>query len=1341
MELKELTALARNPETTAEQLMDLAGRSDSVDRLLAKHASASPELLEQLSHSSDRTTRKAVAIHPNASKAVLLRLAPQFPGDFFKNPVFDWLLLEDPNLLFEIGGGVLKNVLKRAECPVSFMTWAAAHGSEQEQLAVAMNPKALGGVLQPLLKKGGRVAEAARQHANIGIVQDEEDLEDAFRAAFADAIASTGERLTLAQWPDYPVDWRLREERDWETFLCFGLTHQLAPSELVNSIFEATKENSELRETLASSCFSKNLALPEKFLIEFSRSETTFARLYVADCTSTPPQILAALAEDAQSEVRQRLAKNPSIPQEVLARLAIDIDRDVRSSCALNAAIPVKLIKVLANDSDVSVRSSLIYNSSTTVDIREKLAGSIEIEISTLWRLAKDSDEKVRIAVAGNPTASAELLTILAGDSSPHVRKQVSKNHVTPPEVQKLLDRGVTTQATQSTVGAIVGAVSGFGKKIRMELAKSIHTHIDLLVRLGDDSEIRVREAVAKNSSTSIEMLHKFSQESPLFFNYAVHEAVASHRSCPLDLLIKLGECPSVQVRKEVIRNKNFSMSYGLLKTLANDSDDGIRLEIARSRATPADLLEKLANDKDKSVRTAVAKNSNTSQNTLIKLGRDLEASVLEAISKNPATPSEIVAGLVRKACQEFYYLVGAPRKSKFWIKSLRSFERRDPDLFRACQEGDFLYLSDRMAEKACRKKDLSWRILGLSHRLAAPDVLAKRSRSTEWIERFAVARNPNTPLNVIQTLKKDANRLISRQAAVTASAMVAADQRRTQLIEVICSDSVNQNLLQEIRLRLKTMRRPDWRLYVSRWNQYLEPGQWLLLLSDREQSRLEMVLPESLKQSIVDFWSDPAVPFEILTGSAAKYGSLWAGEEYFFRPTLERDNRHWGVNLPSALSLMAENTKRERVLWWIGMNPNSPSHLLVRLAAKHPSFVAANSGAPLELLRKLENGSNGEVLFSLAKNRSTPVEILERLADEDRSFYGKLPGWVSVNPSTPPIVLAKMVRACESGAYRNPSTPGQVLGEFANDSEMSVRRDIAANPSTPRDALARLAGDREISVRKATAGNPSTPSDALGQLAKDPDTSVRKAIAGNPSTLAQDLIELGSDSEVGWMMSCKLASNPSTPEHVMKRVDDGEIFLESSVRGGHLSRNSNIPSEILSDILDQLEQLRDCTVVGLADDLFKVFRNVCLTLSQKGGDYRDTLLSVDPSNQLFASSSIVRQLAKLVMSLQPDAATPSENSVLHAWFDFLQEGLDQPRELALASVTDEEFRNAFRILEVMPEEGNKRAIARACKSKDWLARAAATYAEAINPSLLKMLLEDPVDVVRQCAVARLRLQ
>ena len=88
--------MARDAQSTPQQLLGALGVHGAIDRLLAKHPNASPELLERLSHSSDKPTRRGVAINANAAKEVLLRLAPQFPGDFFKNPAFDWLVLEDP---------------------------------------------------------------------------------------------------------------------------------------------------------------------------------------------------------------------------------------------------------------------------------------------------------------------------------------------------------------------------------------------------------------------------------------------------------------------------------------------------------------------------------------------------------------------------------------------------------------------------------------------------------------------------------------------------------------------------------------------------------------------------------------------------------------------------------------------------------------------------------------------------------------------------------------------------------------------------------------------------------------------------------------------------------------------------------------------------------------------------------------------------------------------------------------------------------------------------------------------------------------------------------------------
>ena len=117
-------------------LSALAGVSVKADRVIARHANAASELLKQLSNSLDKQTRRNVVLNPQTPTAILLQLAPTFPGEFFLNPVFDLLLMENPNLLFELPVGVLKNILKRPDCPDSFLHWAARYGDKSHQLAL-----------------------------------------------------------------------------------------------------------------------------------------------------------------------------------------------------------------------------------------------------------------------------------------------------------------------------------------------------------------------------------------------------------------------------------------------------------------------------------------------------------------------------------------------------------------------------------------------------------------------------------------------------------------------------------------------------------------------------------------------------------------------------------------------------------------------------------------------------------------------------------------------------------------------------------------------------------------------------------------------------------------------------------------------------------------------------------------------------------------------------------------------------------------------------------------------------------------------------------------------------
>ena len=132
----EMAKMLEDVELDAPTLERFAFQSFKINRLVARHPNASSELLARLAKSPDKPTRRNVALNPKTSKEVLLELAPTFAGEFFQNPAFDLLLIEDPNLLFSLPVSVLKNILKREDCPDSFVNWAARFGNKSHQLAV-----------------------------------------------------------------------------------------------------------------------------------------------------------------------------------------------------------------------------------------------------------------------------------------------------------------------------------------------------------------------------------------------------------------------------------------------------------------------------------------------------------------------------------------------------------------------------------------------------------------------------------------------------------------------------------------------------------------------------------------------------------------------------------------------------------------------------------------------------------------------------------------------------------------------------------------------------------------------------------------------------------------------------------------------------------------------------------------------------------------------------------------------------------------------------------------------------------------------------------------------------
>jgi len=124
-----------------QKIDTLVGLFPEFDREIAKRSDLDDLDLIRLSESTDLPTKKNVSLNPNSPSEILLKLAPEFPRAFYKNPAFDWLILENPDLLFEMKQGVLKHILSLGDCPKSFLQWAARNGSDSEKLAVVRRVK------------------------------------------------------------------------------------------------------------------------------------------------------------------------------------------------------------------------------------------------------------------------------------------------------------------------------------------------------------------------------------------------------------------------------------------------------------------------------------------------------------------------------------------------------------------------------------------------------------------------------------------------------------------------------------------------------------------------------------------------------------------------------------------------------------------------------------------------------------------------------------------------------------------------------------------------------------------------------------------------------------------------------------------------------------------------------------------------------------------------------------------------------------------------------------------------------------------------------------------------
>lgn len=1217
MDIRAATTIAKDAESTANQLESAAGVSEVIDRLLAKHPKSNTSLLEKLSHSSDKATRKNVALNANAEKVVLIRLAPQFPGDFFRNPAFDWLLLEDPGLLFEIGAGVLKNILKRPECPASFMDWAVKHGSEQEKLAVTMNPEAPVESLKQLAKAGGKLGGAAQQHAKLQANDTDRnaiDVEKEFVNGLKSSLAVVTSAEAKSAWKRGVIG-----PHQWP-WLSLGA--RLAVKRYPLAAFVPV-----LLPQYAESLVAEN-------------SDTL--NMYLTQDPSTPAQFVQSILEGLASRQPSFVAKHPATSQVLLEKIesSVSVYQQDRMLVAANANCSHSLFVKFSVDADYWVRRTVAGNSKCPPDLLSKLAGDPEVI--------------VRQPIANNPSTSRALLEQLSTDSDE--------------------DLAATARARLAEVPIVPPS----------------DWHAAAKAKKAD-----VRLAVAKHPSAPPSVLESLCRGANpamwrnLAFNPASPETVCERA---FDALIKRAGPKQLE-------------AYAL-----NPACPTHLRHLASAR-----LFRKLVNAErsSRSRGEAIPKTSNPIQ--LMEWHR-------QECQKTFLSPEDcLFARLI--GCDPGQVLSIFGKYTPFGNTILVDSEPSE------------------LADAAAGSPVLAIRLLGLIHPKTSPDRLVRRVKSAEWMERMAIARNMATPPNLLATLKTDPNRLVASQAKLTEAAKA---QRIKQQDEMLAADTDVRIDLRPIAKEVSRRLIQDclaWLVYGTPWWNHLSLFQRFCSVTyvadplwrshgsgaTRRVAR-ELIELTTLPASLAfQFASDPRAKLCVAGNSSLSIDLIQqlscdeeAARSLITNPIVPVElrqsmatrwelydlayNASWPKEILRDLAKGALQEKDDEGLIALASNSNLPKDVAIAIF----EHLAKKSDEAVGISRRGRRRVGDEGLTALASNPSLPEDVVtslfERLAKSPDEHVRMS---VAKNPLAPPNVLRLLAE--EQGGHRqvvwyvgaNPSTPVDVLETLTNDTSSYIRQHVAQNSSLPTYLIEKLADDPEVMVRAYVATNPSTPAligDALlRNLATDSWWAARKTIAIYPRTPTNILNKLAHDAE--YSVRQAVAENPVTPWDSLRRFGTDK---NAGVRGW-ASMDEKIGRYIESNL--RLIRSTGCSpteLTRLAETGLWAIRLQAIHHERFPADLREAALKV-----------ITKEI--------DDSISKTSARIRKAQFK------------------PEDFVAALSALTLMPDTSNPKAMALAAKSKDWLERSAAALSPGMQPSLLRMLLDDPVETVRQLAAKPLR--
>lgn len=502
-------------------------------------------------------------------------------------------------------------------------------------------------------------------------------------------------------------------------------------------------------------------------------------RALIAGNPATPAEMLEDLAYDKEAQVRAKVAGNPNVPWRWLEYLAWEFPQAFLSN-------PAALLQMMAYPEQITTDDKFwehLLHTTAVPDLwwnwlRSRPASSVSPSVRLHIRYRGEST---------HPFGTCEqedihdLLTLLELLLITFRQGSIFADPACPPFAQQPVAILVFIKEELQRLA------SHPEEKVKQAVAQNEQTPVEILQILAQDQASNVRRYVASHPQTPVEILLKLAQDEDQY----VREQVASHPQTPAEALQMLAQTQDQgwigsTTRRHVAAHPQ--VTEQILRMLAQDEEKRVREEVAGNPLTPAEVLRSLALNKDRGVLRVVARNSQTPIEALQRLAKIKKPSIKAGVAIHPYISEELLCLLAQDESADVRKAVAS--RSELRAETLRalSCDRYEPvrrtvagndqvpvEILQTLARDKKISVRRAVArnkktpveilQTLAKDKEASVRIVIASHAQTPAETLQTLAQDKEAEVRFWAASHPQTEVEVLQTLTQDTNGLVQSMA------------------------------------------------------------------------------------------------------------------------------------------------------------------------------------------------------------------------------------------------------------------------------------------------------------------------------------------------------------------------------------------------------------------------------------------------------------------------------------------------------------------------------------------------------------------------------------------------